>query len=80
MITAQVRLFATLRQHHPGTKLGEAFAVELPKGGTVGDLVRRLGLPEEEVKLVFVNGRSRDQDHILEDGDEVGLFPAVGGG
>jgi sulfur-carrier protein len=80
MITAQVRLFATLRQHRPGTKLGEAFAVELPKGGTVGDLVQRLGLPEEEVKLVFVNGRSRDQDHILEDGDEVGLFPAVGGG
>ena len=80
MITVQVKLFATLRQHRPGTKLGEAFSVDLPEGGTVGDLIQRLGLPEGEVKLVFVNGHFRENDHILAAGDQVGIFPPVGGG
>jgi molybdopterin converting factor small subunit len=80
MITVQVKLFATLRRHRPGTKLGEAFAVDLPEGRTVRDLIQELDLPEAEVKLVFVNGRFRDSDHVLADGDEVGIFPPVGGG
>jgi molybdopterin converting factor small subunit len=80
MITVHTKLFATLRQYRPGLGIGEAFAVELPQGATVGDLVRELGLPQEEVKLVFVNAHYREVEHVLADGDEVGIFPPVGGG
>ena len=80
MITVHVKLFATLRHYRPGLGLGEAFPVELPEGATVADLVRQLGLPEEEVKIVFVNALFRDPDHVLADGDELGIFPPVGGG
>ena len=80
MITVHVKLFATLRHYRPGLGIGEAFPVELPEGATVGDLVRQLGLPEEEVKIVFVNALFRDLDHVLADGDELGIFPPVGGG
>jgi len=80
MITVHVKLFATLRRHRPGLEIGEAFPVELPPGSTVADLVRQLDLPQGQIKLVFVNALFRDEDHVLADGDEVGIFPPVGGG
>jgi molybdopterin converting factor small subunit len=80
MITVQVKLFATLRYLRPGLGIGEALPVELPDGATVGDLVRKLELPKDEVKLVFVNALVREPDHVLADGDELGIFPPVGGG
>ncbi|MFN2289931.1 MAG: MoaD/ThiS family protein [Anaerolineae bacterium] len=80
MITVHAKLFATLRRRYPELGLGEAMPVSLPAGSTVGDLVRQLDLPEEEVKLVFVNGLVRTTDDRLSDGDEVGIFPPVGGG
>lgn len=75
-----VKLYATLRNHRPGLEIGESFPVELPAGATVADLIKHLGLPEQEVKTVFVNGRAQPQDHILAGGDELGMFPPVGGG
>jgi sulfur-carrier protein len=80
MITVYVKLFATLRDLRPGLGIGEAFAVEVPQGSTLGQLVQQLQLPEKEVKLVFVNGISRERDQVLAAGDELGIFPPVGGG
>jgi len=80
MITVHVKLFATLRHYRPGLGIGQAFPVELPGGATVGDLVKQLELPETEIKLVFVNALYRELDHVLADGDELGIFPPVGGG
>jgi len=80
MVTVRVKLFATLRRHYPDLGVGEAMDVELPAGATVGDLVERLRLPADQVKVVFVNGVVRDEGHTLADGDEVGVFPPVGGG
>jgi molybdopterin synthase sulfur carrier subunit len=80
MITVQVKLFATLRQYRPGLGMGEAFPVELTSGATVSDLIERLSLPDDEIKIVFVNGLFRDRTHSLADGDKVSIFPPVGGG
>jgi molybdopterin converting factor small subunit len=43
-------------------------------------LKNELGVPPDEVKIVFVNGVSRRFDHVLADGDRVGIFSPVGGG
>jgi molybdopterin converting factor small subunit len=80
MIVVHVKLFATLRYYRPGLGIGEAFPVELPDGAAVGDLIRHLDLPEDQVKIIFVNGLFRDVDHVLVRGDELGIFPPVGGG
>ncbi len=80
MITVQVKLFATLRRQFPDLDIGEAMAVEVPEGTTVGELLQELELPAEQVKVVFVNNTIRKEDYELKDGDEVGVFPPVGGG
>ena len=54
MITVHAKLFATLRRYQPELKIGEALLVNLSDGATVERLIRQLGLPADEVKVVFV--------------------------
>ena len=75
-----VTLYATLIRYHPEDKRNEPFTVELPEGATVKDLLDKLGIKEDEAKKVFIRHKSRPDDHPLEDGDKVAVFPPVGGG
>jgi len=81
VIRVEARLYATLRKYHPEGKAGEALIYELAKGTTLQKLLENeLGVPPDEVKTVFVNGISQSFDHVLADGDRIGIFPAVAGG
>lgn len=71
-----VKCFATLNRFQPA----DADAHPLPDGATAAELIRRLGVPPEEVAILFVNGAHAEPERVLADGDRVGLFPAVGGG
>lgn len=75
-----VKLYALLRQHHPGPNRSIPLEVELPEGATVVALVPLLHLPEKLVRNVFVNNAAGQLDSVLRDGDQVGLFPPVVGG
>ncbi|HJW76480.1 MAG TPA: MoaD/ThiS family protein, partial [Thermoleophilia bacterium] len=52
---------------------------DLSAGG-VGDLIAGLGLPAAAVGLILVNGLHATPSSSLEAGDEVSLFPPIGGG
>jgi molybdopterin synthase sulfur carrier subunit len=80
MITVDVRLYGPLREGFPDAGLGEHMGIELPDGATVGQLVEKLHLPADQVRVVFVNHAVRENDHKLENGDRVAVFPPVGGG
>jgi sulfur carrier protein ThiS len=70
----EVKCFATLAKYTP-----PGGQIDLP-GQDVTQLIKKLGIPEEEVKIVFVNGKRASLDTKLRDKDRVGIFPAVGGG
>jgi molybdopterin converting factor small subunit len=70
-----VKCYATLAPFSPQ---GGQFC--LPKQATVHDLARALALPEQEIKIIFVNGRSAELPDSLHEGDRIGFFPPVGGG
>uniref|UniRef100_A0A7C4PL52 MoaD/ThiS family protein n=1 Tax=Anaerolinea thermolimosa TaxID=229919 RepID=A0A7C4PL52_9CHLR len=76
----RVKLFASFGKYRPGSLPGTPFDLELPEGATLRDLIHHLGLPEEEVKVCFVNGRVEELDYTLSEGDEAGIFPPIGGG
>jgi molybdopterin converting factor small subunit len=80
MIQVQVRLYATLRRYQPQVRLGEAVIVTLPEGTSVEQLIAKLDLPADTVKRVFVQGEIVENDRVLSDGDEVGIFPPIAGG
>ena len=70
-----VKLFATLREGR--------FEEEVRRydpDTTVGQIAEDLGIPEADVKIVFVNNRHAGLDRVLCEGDVVGIFPPIGGG
>ena len=71
-----VKLFATLTPLTPENS--DAYPV--PEGATVHDVIRALSVPEEDAKLIFINGRKAEFDTPLKSGDRLGIFPPVGGG
>ena len=84
-----IRLYADLvktissevRQRFSGPiRSGRSLHLSIRDDCTVDDLIKFLKLPDDNVKVIFVNGRARERDWILESGDEVGIFPLVGGG
>ncbi|MDD5093789.1 MAG: MoaD/ThiS family protein [Dehalococcoidia bacterium] len=76
----EVNLFASLSRYKPGTIGGCSWMVDCLSGTTVRQLLDQLGVPIDEVRLVFKNGVHIPPDTVLEDGDRLGIFPPIGGG
>lgn len=75
-----VKLFATLTRYGRGERAGTPFIMDLPQDAALHDLISKLEIPPEETRILFVNGIIQEPDYRLKDGDEVGLFPPIGGG
>jgi molybdopterin synthase catalytic subunit/molybdopterin converting factor small subunit len=62
----------------------DGFALDLPGGATVADLLARLGVQAPAVEklgiAVSVNAEYADRCQVLRENDEVGLLPPVSGG
>jgi molybdopterin converting factor small subunit len=56
------------------------FWVEARPGLTVRDVVVEAGVWPEDVYIIMLNSARVDLDASLNDGDRLGLFPAVSGG
>lgn len=80
MLTVQVSLRSVLRKYRPDPKDRRPFAVEMPRGATVGDLVAALGIDERLARLVFVEHVRCDRDVALREGAHVDIFPPIAGG
>ena len=75
-MNVKVKLFATFRNGRFIKK-----NIEVDENDTkVRDLLNKLGIKEEEVALIIVNGMHSDVDRKLEEGDTLALFPPVAGG
>ncbi len=78
MITAH--LHATLQRQTPSGPL-RRLDVTLPPQSALKDLLEALAVRvESDAILLVVNGRLVSPDHVLGEGDEVHLFPALSGG
>ena len=84
-----VKVFANLvrrvpadvtNKHSQKLSAGTPLEIELPANSNLTDLLSYLTLRREEVITVFVGGRARELDYMLAPGDQVGIFPPLGGG
>lgn len=82
-ISVEVRLFNSLyRYARPNRGVAH---LTLPAGASVGDIVRELSVPRDEIYLVLRNGRDVtprlnapvNTDAVLDDGDVVALSGPV---
>ncbi|MFW5908040.1 MAG: MoaD/ThiS family protein [Desulfosalsimonas sp.] len=76
----EVYLYASLAKYLPDNASGKVVMVSAQPGSTAKQILGKLGVPEKEVKIAFINGVRKDLDSPVSDGDRIGFFPPVGGG
>lgn len=54
--------------------------MEYPDGTTVEDIIRSLSIDLEEVGVTMINSRHCTLDQSPVEGDDLAIFPAIGGG
>jgi molybdopterin converting factor small subunit len=77
MPSVKVNLYAGLRGFIGGKA---SVAVEIRPGQSIKEVLAGVGIPAELTHILFVNGRAARLDSPLNDGDQLGVFPAIGGG
>lgn len=73
--TITVKLFAMFRDGRFKVK-----ECEYPEGTTVGDVVDGLAIARDEIGVLMMNSRHCSFDLIPQEGDQLAIFPVVGGG
>lgn len=76
----EIRLFASLACYGSHGDLDSDGCLSFEASVTIRDAIQRLGVPENQIKLVFLNGVAASLDADLKDQDRVGIFPPIGGG
>ncbi len=75
-----VKLYATLRKYGPALPSGAGFALDVPTGSDVAQVVEHLGMPDGVALVAMVNNEVVHLDRVVVAGDTIGLFPPVAGG
>ncbi len=72
-----VHTYAGLRDYTGGASSVQA---EIVSGDTVGSVMAQLNIPEAVIRIIFVDHKLVSPDLKLNGGEQLELFPAVGGG
>jgi len=76
----ELKLYASFSRYKPQQVEGEPGMVDIPEGMTINGLLKKLEIPLEAVKIMFLNGLHAKGDEVLQEGDRLGVFPPVAGG
>ncbi len=74
----RIRLRGNLRKYSPDKRETTTLQTDVPI--SLRDLMRRLGIPEEEVSTAAVNGKLAPETQQVAPGDDVDLFGPIAGG
>jgi len=70
-----VKLFAYFRDNRFKEKLAD-----YPDGTTVEEIIRSLGIKADEVGVTMINSRHCSLQQVPVAGDQLAIFPMIGGG
>jgi len=71
----QIRFYEELNDFLPTEKKKKRFIHNYIDRTTVKDLIESLGVPHTEVDLILVNGKSVNFKYILNDADDISVYP-----
>ena len=77
VIKVSVKCFSTLVKA-AACDYKDSTIYDVPEGATIHDLIEKLSLPLEAIKIIFLNGREAETDTVLHNGDQVALSPVTG--
>lgn len=77
MHTATFRFYADLNDLLPKERRQTNFAYSFNNAQTVKHLIESAGVPHPEVELILVNGEPVDFSYLVQDGDQVSVYPLM---
>jgi len=79
-----LKLFALLAKYLPDGAVKNQVDITVADGASVTEVIHGINLPMEHCHLVLVDGvyvaPSEREDHILQDGEALAIWPPVAGG
>lgn len=81
----ELKLFMFLKKYGPPDQVDGRSRMEIKPGTRFVDVLKKIGMPIEEDKIIVINGISHKQcDAVnaleIKDGDIVAIFPPIAGG
>lgn len=75
MPTVWVRVYEELNGFLPPQKRKRTFAIDLPEGASVSQLLTDLGVPPSDVDLMLAGDVSVGLSHKIRDGERISIYP-----
>jgi len=75
MGTAQFRFYEELNDFLPPHQKKIDFPHTFLGRNAIKDMIEALGVPHPEIDLILVNGQSVDFSYIVQDGDQISVYP-----
>lgn len=75
MLTVTVRFYSELNDLLKDAQRGHPQIKKLLTTTTVRDIIQSYGIPTTEVDLVLVNGQSVGFEYLVQDNDQLGVYP-----
>ena len=69
------RFYEELNDFFPAEKRKVRFAHNYIHRASVKDVIESLGVPHTEVDMILVNGKSIGFDYLINDGDDISVYP-----
>ena len=81
-ITIELKMFMKFRKYLPADSSDGKAMISLEEGSTLEGLLKILSVPDDEHRIVVINGISQgmDSSQVLNAGDVVAFFAPVAGG
>ena len=76
MPKAFLRFYNELNDLLPEHRRDIEFEAKFKDKRSVKDMIESLGVPHTEVDIIILNGESVEFNHILQDGDQIRVYPA----
>lgn len=70
-----LRFYEELNEFLPEAKRKKRFTHNYIDRTSVKDLIESLGVPHTEVDLILVNGKSENFRYLINDGDDISIYP-----
>jgi hypothetical protein len=75
MLKAIFRFYEELNDFLPKQRRKTDFQVDFKGRRSVKDMIEAFGVPHTEIDLILVNGKSVDFAYVLQDGDQISVYP-----
>ena len=75
MPKVNIRFYEELNDFLPKNRQKTDFEIEFKSKRSIKDMIEALGVPQTEVDLILINGRSVDFNYIIKSEDRVSVYP-----